>query len=404
MKSTFADWVIRKLSHWLLKKQNTFQRAYLCDFDQISKKINVGDVILVESHNRIGTIIRHVTQSPWTHAALYIGRLNDIEDSELRNIAAHYCGYDPDKQLIIESNIGCGVIITFLTNYQKSNIRILHPQGLTPEDSQKVVASSMSQLGMQYDLRHLLDLARFIFPWGIFPRRWRSSLFEHNALQPTKDICSSMIADAFQSVDYPILPLIEEGYQNEFEFIQRNDRLYTPCDFDYSPYFDVIKYPFFPLGQLGAYHNLPWLRDAISDDDGLNFIFLSPTLKTFFSSPAFAVVGASNDRNKIGNQVLRCYLQKKKKVYPVNPHEKTIEGLPCINKISNLPNTVKSISVITPPAETEKIVEEAIAKGIKNIWMQPGAESASAIQKCVDHNINVIDNGICILKEFGFRG
>ncbi|PJD94134.1 MAG: hypothetical protein CK424_00850 [Legionella sp.] len=120
-------------------------------------------------------------------------------------------------------------------------------------------------MGKKYDVRHLLDLARFLFPWGLFPRKWRSTLFQHNAMQPTEDICSSMIADAFQSVHYPILPFIHEGNRNQMELVKRNSRLFTPSDFDYSPFFSVIKYPIFPPDTLKGYAHLPWDETKISD-------------------------------------------------------------------------------------------------------------------------------------------
>jgi len=403
MSASFTDWVIAKLSKWLLQDQPYLYNAYLSDFNHICHKVRPGDVLLIEGHNRISTIIRHVTQSVWTHAALYIGRLQDIEDVKLREIVKQSGGSDLEGQFLIETEIGSGTIITPLINYKDEHIRLLRPHGLTQEDAQKVINFAIGRLGMQYDIRHLLDLARFLFPWGLYPRRWRSSLFEHNALQPTKDICSSMIAEAFESVNYPILPLVEEGYQNEIEFVRRNNRLYTPSDFDYSPYFDVIKYPFFPLGKQGAYHNLPWKKDVVSDDEGLKMTFLSPEIQQFFTSSAYAVVGASADRSKFGNKVLRCYLQLKKKVYPVNPHEKMIEGLACVQQISDLPDNVKSISIITQPAVTEMLVEQAIKKGIQNIWMQPGAESDLAIQNGKQHHINVIAGGPCILRELNFH-
>ncbi|KTD68197.1 CoA-binding protein [Legionella steelei] len=126
-------------------------------------------------------------------------------------------------------------------------------------------------------------------------------------------------------------------------------------------------------------------------------------IDSFFQSKAFAVIGASSNREKYGNKVLRCYQQNGKKVYPVNPQEKLIEGLSVIALVSDLPREVESISIITPPAVTEKIVEEAIQKGIKNIWMQPGAESDKAIQNCKQHKINIIAGGPCILVILGYK-
>ena len=124
-------------------------------------------------------------------------------------------------------------------------------------------------------------------------------------------------------------------------------------------------------------------------------------IEKFLSSPAFAVAGASNDRDKYGNKVLRCYLQHQKTVYPVNPYEDQIEGLPCVKNLMSLPVTVKSLSIITPPLITLTLVNQAIEKGIQNIWMQPGAENQAAIDHCLKNNINIIANGPCILVELG---
>lgn len=130
---------------------------------------------------------------------------------------------------------------------------------------------------------------------------------------------------------------------------------------------------------------------------------LDDAIQLFFKSQAFAVIGASNDRTKYGNKVLRVYMQRNKKVYPVNPHEKKIEGLDCYSEINELPNDVKSISIITPPHITEKIVSQSYDHGITNIWMQPGAESQAAISFCEKHNLNVIAGGPCILVHLGFH-
>ncbi|KTD56449.1 CoA-binding protein [Legionella shakespearei] len=130
---------------------------------------------------------------------------------------------------------------------------------------------------------------------------------------------------------------------------------------------------------------------------------LTHQIELFLQSPAFAVLGASSNRDKYGNKVLRCYQQRGKTVYAVNPREQRIEGLDVIPSISALPDEVNSISIITPPAVTERLVAEAMQKGIRNIWMQPGAESRKAIQYCLDHKMNVIAGGPCILIVMGYE-
>ncbi len=410
MRVSFAEWLIEKTSKWLLKEDPP-TRGYLCDFSRICQEIQPADVLLIEGRSRVAKIIKQVTISPWSHAVLYIGRLEDISNPHLQKIAKQHCECNPSSQLIVESEVGLGTAISLISKYKDDHVRILRPQGLTKTDGQKVIEFAIHSLGKKYSLRHLVDLARFLFPWGLFPRRWRSSLFQHNALQPTEDTCSSMIADAFQSIPYPVLPLIQEDTKKDLELIRRNPRLFTPSDFDYSPYFDVIKYPIFPLGKKGAYKNLHWRDDVVSDDTGESTTPLYETLhdgqaheiKKFFSSPAFAVGGASTNRAKEGNKVLRCYLQHNKKVYPVNSREKMIEGVPCVAHLADLPAHVKSLSVIMRPQATIKIVEEAIALGIKHIWMEPGSENILAIEKCKKNGITVIANGPSILVELGFK-
>ncbi len=123
----------------------------------------------------------------------------------------------------------------------------------------------------------------------------------------------------------------------------------------------------------------------------------------FLASPAFGVAGASPRRHKYGNKVLRCYRQAGRRVVPVNPREAEIEGIACVPDVLHLPDDVKSLSVITPPAVTEQVVEQAIAKGIEHVWMQPGAESEAAVEACRRAGINVIADGSCVLVVLGYR-
>ena len=126
-------------------------------------------------------------------------------------------------------------------------------------------------------------------------------------------------------------------------------------------------------------------------------------ISRFLESPAFGVVGASPRRHKYGNKVLRCYLQNGRRAIPVNPRETTIEDEACVASVLDLPPEVKSLSLITPPSVTERVVEEAIRKGIENVWMQPGAGSDAAVEACRKAGINVIADGSCVLVVLGYR-
>ena len=126
-------------------------------------------------------------------------------------------------------------------------------------------------------------------------------------------------------------------------------------------------------------------------------------IERFLDSPAFGVVGASPRRHKYGNKVLRCYQQNGRRAIPVNPHEPEVEGSACVASVLDLAEDVRSISVITPPPVTERVVDEAIRKGIRNVWMQPGAESERAVAACKAAGINVIADGSCVLVVLGYR-
>jgi len=121
----------------------------------------------------------------------------------------------------------------------------------------------------------------------------------------------------------------------------------------------------------------------------------------FLQSEVFAVAGVSTKPDKFGYKVFKCYQKKGYRVIPLHPLEKEIEGVACVASVAELPPEVISISVVTPPSVTEKLVISAAAKGIKNIWMQPGAESPAAVAFCEQQGINVIADGTCVLVRFG---
>lgn len=126
--------------------------------------------------------------------------------------------------------------------------------------------------------------------------------------------------------------------------------------------------------------------------------------QAFLAGSPHAVVGASPNRRKFGNKVLRTYLQHGMEVFAVNPNADEAEGLWCYPDLAAIAQPIHGISIITPPAVTEGVVDQAIALGIKHVWMQPGAESAAAIRRAEEAGLNVIADGSCLLRELGFDG
>lgn len=266
MFKKLRNWVSKKFIHWLTF-EHPFKGIPQCDFERIQYELRSGDVLLIEGRSRISDIIRAITQSSWSHSALYIGRLHDVEDPKLRNLLSTHFHGAPDTQLIIEGIMGQGTIVNDLKIYEKDNIRLCRPRGLSRRDAQKVISFAIRKLGTPYDVRQIIDLARFLLPWNIMPRRFRSILFEHHAGESTRVVCSSMLAEAFGSVEFPILPLLKQNDQKAIEFITRNHKLYTPRDFDYSPYFDIIKHPFIEFADYAQYRKLPWNREGLVSHD-----------------------------------------------------------------------------------------------------------------------------------------
>ncbi len=254
------QWLNDRATEWLIR-DGPPPPTPLCDFKRLRFELRRGDVILVEGRSRVAEVIKVITQSPWSHAALHIGHLHDIHDPKLRaTVEGHYDG-DPNDNLLIEALMGKGTIVTPLSAYRHDHLRICRPDSLSPDDADQVIAYAIQRLGLDYDLRQILDLARFFFPWSILPRRWRSSLFQHNAGKPTRAVCSTLITEAFSSVDYPILPFIDRRDDGSIRFFKRNPKLFAPRDFDTSPYFSIIKYPFLGIDELGLYRKLPWSED-----------------------------------------------------------------------------------------------------------------------------------------------
>jgi hypothetical protein len=255
-----------KVVEWLTDEVGS-RAIPLSDFDRLRYEIRPGDVILVEGRTRISEIIKTITLSTWTHSAMYIGRLHNIDDPVLREYILKFYQGQPDDQLVIESLLGKGTIVDNISKYRDEHLRICRPTNLTRQDAQKVIAYAINQLGTYYNVRQIFDLARFFFPYGILPKRWRSSLFESHAGAPTHTVCSSMMAEAFSSVHFPILPILHRDEDGNLKMYKRNTKLITPKDFDYSPYFDVIKYPILDFDELAIYRKMPWDKDGVVLND-----------------------------------------------------------------------------------------------------------------------------------------
>jgi hypothetical protein len=256
-------WLTTIFVNWFNKEVEPIRKFRLSDFNKLKYEVQPCDVLLIEGRKRISRIIKLITQTSWSHSALYIGRLMDIEDRAMQKKVSEFYQGEPQEQLVIESLLGKGTIISPLAKYAKEHIRICRPEEISHNDAQKVIRYCIKHLGVQYDFRQIFDLARLLLPWPLLPRKWHSSLFNYKPGSHIKESCSSLLAEAFQLVHFPIMPIIQQEGKN-LKILPRNPRLFTPRDFDYSPFFKIVKYPMNLSGTKIPQTNYP--RDKPSED------------------------------------------------------------------------------------------------------------------------------------------
>ncbi|WP_369942854.1 lipo-like protein [Xanthomonas medicagonis] len=212
-----------------------------------------GDVLLVEGNSRFSTAIKYLSQSTWSHAALYIGdHLGPASDED----APTFCDVD----------INVGVRLVGLREFAGLHTRICRPVGLGADEIEAVADYMVSRVGNSYDLKNIFDLARYLIRTPPLPSSVKRRFLELGSGEPTKAICSTLLAQAFGAIRYPILPEIghvpPSGAQDEEILHNRHHSLYLPRDFDVSPYFNVVK----PRLQAGFdFHRLVWHEDARGD-------------------------------------------------------------------------------------------------------------------------------------------
>jgi len=238
---SFRHWFAHRLIAWLIaERPNHVLLDSLADHDALMRQVLPGDVLLMEGMTRVGGMIKTIGQSTWSHVALSLGRLEEFPDQALLATLKECLGVWPKGPLLLEVLLGQGAVLKSLEDYRHTHVRLCRPRDITPHDRTAVVTYALARVGYGYDLRQLVDLARFVLPWRVIPRRFRSSLFEHRAGPHTRTVCSTLIAEAFQSVGFPILPILVHTPSGT-RWYHRNSRLSMPKDFDLSPFFDVVK-------------------------------------------------------------------------------------------------------------------------------------------------------------------
>lgn len=250
-----SGWIGERLARFLAAPVHAHGSAPATRGDRLQACLQPGDVLLVEGHSRISTAVKYLTQSTWSHAALYVG------PQALERTGA------PRDHGFVEADISDGVRTVGVAAFEGFHTRICRPIGLDANDLETLSAYAVSRLGHRYDLRNVFDLARYLLPTPPVPQRFRRRMLSLGSGDPTRAICSTLIALAFETIDYPILPQVHTlnrdapdcpGCTEELLRL-RHHSLYAPRDFDVSPYFAVIK----PTLETGFdFHALAWASTA----------------------------------------------------------------------------------------------------------------------------------------------
>lgn len=236
------DAILDKIGEFIanrLQRQTSGYEPYTpSDPITLRRILQPGDVLLIEGNQKVSAAIKYLTQSTWSHAAIYVGNVGLVDSSS------------GELKTLIEANLGEGVVASPLSKYSTYNTRICRPVNLTAVDRKTIVDFCVNRIGYKYDTRNILDLARYLLPAPPVPVRWRRRMLALGSGDPTREICSTLIAQAFQAVKYPILPMIVEedesprinSYYSESEMLHiRHHSLFAPRDFDVSPFFDIVK-------------------------------------------------------------------------------------------------------------------------------------------------------------------
>lgn len=245
----------RRLALYLNKPLEVYERHDPLPLHKFMQTLEPGDILLVDGNSKISTAIKYLTQSTWSHACLFVGP----------------AGGDPDVPSLIEADLIEGVIRVPLSKFNAFNLRICRPVGIGAVERKALISFAEDRLGYRYDLKNVFDLMRYLIQNPAVPPRFRRKLIALGSGEPTRAICSTLIAQAFQSIAYPILPrkaVLDLGAPSadgvggvvitsdvDIVYQHRHFTYFVPRDFDLSPYFQVVK----PTLELGFdYRSITW--------------------------------------------------------------------------------------------------------------------------------------------------
>ncbi|MGH9368949.1 MAG: lipo-like protein [Thermoanaerobaculia bacterium] len=266
-----ADWFLRQLT----RPRRHYRRFVYNDPQKLKASIEPGDVLLVDGDQRVSEAVKYLTQSSWSHSALFMGDALLRRDEATRRETLRRFGRE-SRFLLVEALVDKGVILSPLIKYMDFNVRICRPAGLTPPDREIVLNYVLSRIGHSYDRRNFFDLTRYVLPFHLIPPPLREDALHFGSGVATETICSTLLAEAFATVRFPVLPvpvrerpstlagrlrqrLLGRPTRRAWSGLlrARHPTLCVPRDFDLSPYFEIVKFHARKLDSFD-YRKLEW--------------------------------------------------------------------------------------------------------------------------------------------------
>jgi hypothetical protein len=278
------DWLTGRITRFLTHPVGRYEQRYHNDLQLLKRHIRKGDVLLVEGDQRVSAIIKYLTHSSWSHAALYVGDELVRRGGALRDLAVEHFGEEADH-LVVEALVE-GVVAAPLAKYVDHNVRVCRPHRLRSAHLRSILDESVAAIGWRYDLRNVVDLALYLLAISLLPERKRRDALRFGSGRRTQVICTSLIGRQFQRIGFPVLPSVTfpdaaapppparrlswlpsrtrpKVYSGVYH--RRDPTLLMPRDFDLSPYFEIVK--FNVIRERGFdYARIAW-DDAPVDDE-----------------------------------------------------------------------------------------------------------------------------------------
>lgn len=278
------DWLTDRIARFLTKPVGQYHLRGPNDFARLKRHIRKGDVLLVEGDQRVSAVIKYLTQSSWSHAALYVGDELLQRVGEGSTPALEAFG-DEARHILVEALVD-GVVASPLSKYENFNLRLCRPHRLRPEDLTEILDVAIATIGWRYDLRNIVDLALHLLWVSLMPRRFQRDALALGSDGGTEVICTSLLGRLFHMVDFPVLPTVtfpdppradvpsrwpilrrrrrrrsERRSLYDGVFHRRHPTLLTPRDFDLSPYFEIVKFNVIE-DRAFDYQRIAWVEDV----------------------------------------------------------------------------------------------------------------------------------------------